>query len=136
MTHTVDTMHWFSRIAPQQPKKLITKMILPRTTMMMGTVAGLFSGNASLMSSSLNSGMAPTTMSAIPATCSERGGQKFVRKIRACSLPWRVIFPNKLTVILSPRCCLTKRAIALYESHFLSLAPVTKVLLTHSLFTP
>jgi hypothetical protein len=46
-------------------------MTEPRQTTIIGTMAGSFSGKASLMSSSLNNGMAPTTISAIPATYKE-----------------------------------------------------------------
>lgn len=56
-------------MAPQHPKKLITKITDPRTTILMGIAAGEFSGKTSRMLSSLNNGIAPTTISAIPATC-------------------------------------------------------------------
>jgi hypothetical protein len=62
-------MHWLSLIAPQQPKNEIVKMIDPRTTVMTGMVAGLFSGKTSRMSSILKRGIAPTTIRATPATC-------------------------------------------------------------------
>lgn len=60
-------MHWLSRIAPQHPKNEMVKMIEPSTRTQIGKIAGLFSGKADLMSSSLKSGMAPTTIKAIPA---------------------------------------------------------------------
>jgi hypothetical protein len=66
--YTIETIHWLSLIAPQHPKNEIVKITEPRHTTKIGTIAGLFSGKASLISPSLNNGIAPTTISDKPAT--------------------------------------------------------------------
>lgn len=44
-------------------------MIEPNTMMAIGIIVGLFSGKTASMSPSLNSGMAPAVIKAIPAIC-------------------------------------------------------------------
>ena len=65
---TVETMHCDSLIAPQQPKNEIVNTIVPSTMTIIGTTSGLLFGKTSFMSSSLNNGIAPLTINAIPAT--------------------------------------------------------------------
>lgn len=72
-------MQELSLIAPQHPKKDMKKMIEPNTMMAIGIIVGLFSGKTASISPSLNSGMAPAVIKAIPAICKIEKKNKIIR---------------------------------------------------------
>lgn len=69
--HTVTTMQWLSRIAPQQPKKAITNMIAPMIMNTHGaTVKCVLSSSDTSVQFSLTA--TPMPMTVRPRSCEEK----------------------------------------------------------------